>query len=74
MEVADSFAADVYTYRSLAAMDAEGTLDRLSKSVDLAEKTANDKSVSGLIDGLLSVGSAISEISDKVDAYKKTRQ
>lgn len=72
--LADSLVGNAYAYRALAQNDSQKLLDQLSKATDGAEAATKEGSLADMIDALIGIGDALSGISDKYEAYRKTRE
>jgi hypothetical protein len=72
-QAADAFVTAAYQYRALARINTDTTIKLLSEGVGLARKAATDTSVTGFVDAFSSIGTALSDVNDKYNAYQKTR-
>lgn len=72
-QAADAFVIAAYQYRALARINTDTTIELLSKGISDARKAATDTSLTGFVDAFSSIGTALSDVNDKYNAYQKAR-
>jgi len=72
-QVADTFIIDRDTYLALAATDPNKTLKALNQSIEDAARNQDSASITSILDALSSIANSISDVNNKYQAYRKTR-